>query len=239
MSGHDHMLRVEGLDAWYGRARALFSVDLALKRGEVLALIGRNGAGKSTLMKAVMGLVTAKANAVEFDGASIAGLPAHAIARAGLGYVPEERRIFTNLTVAENLSTGRQRPRDGVAEWTPERIFDLFPNLAEMQNRSAREMSGGEQQMLAVARTLMGNPKALLLDEPSEGLAPVIVDAMAEAVMALKREGLSIVLSEQNLRFAGLICETATVLSSGAVTYSGPLKPLLDDHDMLEDKLGL
>ncbi|MEZ5878589.1 MAG: ATP-binding cassette domain-containing protein [Tepidamorphaceae bacterium] len=160
MSGHDHMLRVEGLDAWYGRARALFGVDLALKRGEVLALIGRNGAGKSTLMKAVMGLVTAKANAVEFDGASIAGLPAHAIARAGLGYVPEERRIFTNLTVAENLSTGRQRPRDGVAEWTPERIFDLFPNLAEMQNRSAREMSGGEQQMLAVARTLMGNPGA-------------------------------------------------------------------------------
>ena len=239
MNAETYMLRVGKLDAWYGRARALFGVDLALKRGEVLALIGRNGAGKSTLMKAVMGLVATKASTVEFDGASIAGLPAHRIARAGLGYVPEERRIFTNLTVAENLITGRQPPRAGVAEWTRERIFDLFPNLAEMQNRSAREMSGGEQQMLAVARTLMGNPKALLLDEPSEGLAPVIVDAMAEAVTALKREGLSIVLSEQNLRFAGLICETAVVLSSGAVTYAGSLKPLLDAHDMLEDKLGL
>ncbi|MCC0015589.1 MAG: ABC transporter ATP-binding protein [Rhodobiaceae bacterium] len=239
MSAAPDMLRIEALDAWYARAQVLFGVDLALKRGEVLAMIGRNGAGKSTLMKAVMGLATAKARAITFDGVGIAGLPAHRIARAGLGYVPEERRIFTNLTVAENLETGRRPARPGVDAWTPARIFELFPNLAGMQHRSAREMSGGEQQMLAVARTLMGNPKALLLDEPSEGLAPVIVDAMADAVMALKREGLSIVLSEQNLRFAGLVCDAAVVLSSGSLTYAGPLRPLLDDHDLLEDKLGL
>lgn len=239
MSASDPMLRIAGLQAWYGRAQVLFGIDMALGRGEVLALIGRNGAGKSTTLKAVMGLVAARSDEMVFDAASIAGLATHKVAQAGLGYVPEERRIFTNLSVAENLSVGVQPTRRDQAAWTPERIFDLFPNLADMQNRSAAEMSGGEQQMLAVARTLMGNPKALLLDEPSEGLAPVIVDAMAKAVSALKDEGLSIVLSEQNLRFAGLVCDAAVVLSSGAVTYAGPLAPLLKDATLLEDKLGL
>ncbi|MFN0262302.1 ABC transporter ATP-binding protein [Tepidamorphus sp. 3E244] len=239
MSTGDAILTATALRAWYGRAQVLFDVDIELPRSAALALVGRNGAGKSTLMKALMGLEQARAKAITFDGQSIAGLPTHEIAKRGLGFVPEDRRIFTNLTVSENLETGRQVEREGVEPWTAERIFALFPNLAAMQNRSAREMSGGEQQMLAVARTLMGNPKALLLDEPSEGLAPVIVDAMADAIGKLRGEGLSIVLSEQNLRFASLVCDSAIVLASGAVTYRGALKPLVDDHEMLEDKLGL
>ncbi len=233
------LLRIAGLDAYYGRAQVLFSIDLSLGAGEVLALVGRNGAGKSTLLKAVMGLVRTEARKLVFDGTDIARRPTHAIARLGLGYVPEDRRIFTNLTVEENLVAGTRAGPGGQEDWTPERIFALFPNLADMRSRSASQMSGGEQQMLAVARTLMGNPTALLLDEPSEGLAPVIVDAMAEALNELRRQGLSIVLSEQNLRFAGLICDRAAVLATGAITYDGPLAMLADDPALLEARLGL
>ena len=233
------LLRIAGLDAFHGRAQVLFGIDLTLRAGEVLALVGRNGAGKSTLLKSVMAMVRAQSRTLVFDGTDIAGRPTHAIARLGLGYVPEERRIFTNLTVAENLVAGTRAGPGGDAGWTEERVFDLFPNLADMRNRSAAQMSGGEQQMLAVARTLMGNPRALLLDEPSEGLAPVIVDAMAEALGTLKERGLSIVLSEQNLRFAGLICDRAAVLATGSLTYDGPLVPLAEDPELLESRLGL
>ena len=223
------MLRVEGLHAHYGRAHILQGVSLAVGRGEVRVLLGRNGAGKSTVMKCVMGLLRPGAGRIAFEGAEIAGREPHRIARLGLGYVPEDRRVFAELTVMENLEVGRQAPREGMAPWTPERLFDLFPNLGRMRDRRGDRMSGGEQQMLTIARTLMGNPRLVLLDEPSEGLAPVIVEQMAGAVRALKAEGLSILLAEQNLRFATGIADGATVLEKGRAVWSGSLEALLAD----------
>ncbi len=187
----DAILQVEGLDAAYGLAQILFDVSLSVARGEIVALMGRNGAGKSTTLKAIMGLVPANARALRFAGRDIRGMPSYRIARLGLGYVPEERRIFTDLTVAENLEVGTKPAAGGEARapWTPERLYSIFPNLAEMRGRRASQMSGGEQQMLTIARTLMGNPEAVLLDEPSEGLAPVIVEQMAVAVRAHEGRG--------------------------------------------------
>ena len=221
MSGGDAVLAVEGLRAAYGRAQILFGVDLALRRGEVAALMGRNGAGKTTTLKAVMGLVPATGGRVVFDGRDVTGWEPFRIARLGLGYVPEERRIFTDLTVFENLEVGRRPAADGREPWTPERLFSVFPNLAEMRARRASAMSGGEQQMLTIARTLMGNPRAVLLDEPSEGLAPVIVEQMADAVLRMKREGIAVLLSEQNLNFASAVADRAYVIEKGVVRYEG------------------
>src|SRR5699024_4257267 len=158
------------------RAQVLFGLALHAREGEVVALVGRNGAGKSTTMKAIMGLLSEVRGRRQFAGQDVSGWPSHRISRAGLGYVPEERRIFTELTVEENLEVGRQPARAGAPQWTPERLFDLFPNLRELRRRPGGQMSGGEQQMLSIARTLMGNPSAILLDEPSEGLAPVILE---------------------------------------------------------------
>jgi branched-chain amino acid transport system ATP-binding protein len=222
-------LDVADLDAFYGRAQAIFAVDLQVLPGQVVALLGRNGAGKSTILKAITGLVTRRAQRLELSGDDALSWPTYQLARAGLGYVPEDRRIFTDLTVEENLETGRQRPRPGVPAWTPERLFELFPNLAEMRSRSARQMSGGEQQMLTIARTLMGNPSLLLLDEPSEGLSPRIVELMAQAIRKLKDEGLAILVSEQNLRFARFVSDTAVVVERGAVCFSGSLQALDSD----------
>jgi branched-chain amino acid transport system ATP-binding protein len=193
-------------------------------------LLGRNGAGKSTTMKSIMGLVPVAAGHVAFDGAEIAGRAPHEIARAGLGYVPEERRIFTDLTVMENLEVGRQGARDGAPVWTPERLFAIFPNLAEMRDRPGGRMSGGEQQMLTIARTLMGNPRAILLDEPSEGLAPVIVEQMANTIRALKAEGLTVLLSEQNLHFATLVSDRAYIIEKGRIRYHGTIAELMRDE---------
>ena len=163
------MLEVTGLDTFYGRARILDGVGIEVARGEVVALLGRNGAGKSTTLKSIIGLVRPAAGEVELDGRSLTGLPSHEICRAGLGYVPEDRRVFAGLTIMENLEVGRLPPRADAPHWTPERLFALFPNLAEMRDRPGGHTSGGEQQMLTIARTLMGNPRAILLDEPSEG----------------------------------------------------------------------
>jgi branched-chain amino acid transport system ATP-binding protein len=223
------MLEVRRLRAFYGRAQILFDIALDVRRGEVVALMGRNGAGKSTTLKAIMGLVEASAEAVRFKGQDIAGLPAYRIARAGLGYVPEERRIFTDLTVYENLEIGRRAPTDGRAPWSPERLFAIFPNLAEMKGRRASAMSGGEQQMLTIARTLMGNPDVVLLDEPSEGLAPVIVEEMAEAVMRMKEEGIAVLLCEQNLHFASAVSDRAVVIEKGSVRFTGTMDELAAD----------
>ena len=221
MSEGGVVLAVEGLRAAYGQAQVLFGVDLALRRGEVAALMGRNGAGKTTTLKAIMGLVPATGGKVVFEGRDVTGWEPFRIARLGLGYVPEERRIFTDLTVFENLEVGRRPLADGRAPWTPERLFSIFPNLAEMRARRASAMSGGEQQMLTIARTLMGNPHAVLLDEPSEGLAPVIVEQMAEAVLRMKGEGIAVLLSEQNLHFASAVADRAYVIEKGAVRYEG------------------
>jgi branched-chain amino acid transport system ATP-binding protein len=219
------MLEAEGLRAGYGPAEILFGVSLRLARGEVAALMGRNGAGKSTTLKVIMGLIAPRAGRVRFAGRDIAGLPPFRIARLGLGYVPEDRRIFTDLTVAENLEVGR-RPVEGRDAWTPERLFEVFPNLASMRHRRAAAMSGGEQQMLAIARTLMGNPEAVLLDEPSEGLAPVILELMADAVLRMKREGIAVLLSEQNFDFAAAVADRAYVIERGEIRYDGSMAAL-------------
>jgi branched-chain amino acid transport system ATP-binding protein len=217
------MLNVEGLHTFYGRAHILQGIDLSVRAGEVLVLLGRNGAGKSTTLKSLIGLVRPARGRIEFAGQSIAGWPPYRIAQAGMGYVPEERRIFTDLTVMENLETGRQAPRSGLAPWTPERLFELFPNLGAMRTRPGGRMSGGEQQMLTIARTLMGNPRLLLLDEPSEGLAPLIVEQMAGAVVALKAEGVTVLLAEQNLHFAARVADRAVMIETGRVVWSGAM----------------
>ena len=224
------MLHVEGLDAYYGRARILHGMSFGVAPGEAVALLGRNGAGKSTTFKALMGLVRPAAGRVVFAGQDVAGWEPHRIARAGLGWVPEDRRVFADLTVLENLEVGRQPPRPGAAAWTPERLFALFPNLAAMRHRPGARMSGGEQQMLTVARTLMGNPRMVLLDEPGEGLAPVVVEAMAAAILALKAEGVTVLLAEQNLHFAAQVADRAVVVAGGRVAWTGGMAALLADE---------
>ena len=234
----DAVLEVEALRAGYGPAEILFGVSVKLARGEVAALMGRNGAGKSTTLKAIMGLLPPRAGQVRFAGQEIAGLPAFRIARLGLGYVPEDRRIFTDLTVAENLEVGRRAAR-GHAAWTSERLFEIFPNLAAMRGRRAAAMSGGEQQMLAIARTLMGNPEAVLLDEPSEGLAPVILELMADAVLRMKREGIAVLLSEQNFDFAAAVADRAYVIERGEIRYDGSMAALDADPALRAQHLSL
>ena len=206
------MLSVKDLHAYYGRAHILHGVSLEAHAGEVVALLGRNGAGKTTAIKTIMGLVPPAQGEVSFDGQRIDRLPPYRIARLGLGYVPEERRIFTELTVMENLEVGRQPAREGAPVWTEDKLFALFPNLGRMRERPGGRMSGGEQQMLTIARTLMGNPRCVLLDEPSEGLAPIIVEQMAQSIRALKGEGLSVLLCEQNLRFCEAIADRAYII---------------------------
>jgi branched-chain amino acid transport system ATP-binding protein len=233
------LLDIQGLSAHYGRAQVLFDVSLQVRSGEVVALIGRNGAGKTTTLKAIMGLVTARAERLSFKGQPIAGQPTYRIARLGLGYVAEDRRIFTDLTVEENLEVGRQAQRSGRSPWTEERLFHLFPNLAEMRGRRGNQMSGGEQQMLAIARTLMGNPDAILLDEPSEGIAPVIVQTLAAAVRAMKAEGVAVLLSEQNWAFAAAIGDRACVIDRGTIRFEGPMADFMGDTDLRAETLGV
>jgi branched-chain amino acid transport system ATP-binding protein len=223
---------VDGLDASYGRAHVLFAVSLEVGRGEVVALMGRNGAGKSTTLKAIMNLLEERRGRVVFRGADVSRLEPHHLARRGLGYVPEDRRIFTDLTVEENLEVGRQPARPGAPAWTLEKVFALFPSLAQARARGADQISGGEQQMLTVARTLMGNPYLVLLDEPSEGMAPIVVEQMARMIQDLKREGVSILLSEQNVRFAELVSDRAYVLEKGHVRYGGTMAALAADEDV-------
>jgi branched-chain amino acid transport system ATP-binding protein len=224
------MLEVRGLHTHYGRAEILNDVSLAIGPGEVAALLGRNGAGKSTTMKSIMGLVRVSKGEILFAGQSIRHKRPFEICRGGLGYVPEDRRIFTDLTVEENLDVARQQPRADAPTWTLERIFELFPNLAERRRKSARAMSGGEQQMLTVARTLMGNPRAILLDEPSEGLAPVIVEQMARTLQELKSAGVTVLLSEQNLHFAGLVATQAIIIEKGRIRYVGTMEAIAKDE---------
>ncbi len=233
------MLTVRDLHAYYGRAHILHGVTLEARAGEVVALLGRNGAGKSTTLKTIMGLVPAVAGEVSFGDVRIERLPPHRIARLGLGYVPEERRIFTDLSVMENLVVGRQAPREGAPSWSEDKLFALFPNLARMRERPGGRMSGGEQQMLTIARTLMGNPRCVLLDEPSEGLAPIIVEQMANSIRTLKGEGLSVLLCEQNLHFALGVADRAYIIEKGEIRFGGSMAELAADAGLREQYLSV
>ncbi len=230
-------LEVEHLNAWYGAAQVLDDVTFAVGRGEVVALMGRNGAGKSTTMKAVMGLMPRRDGMVQVNGRDISALKPYEIARLGVGFTPEDRRIFSDLTVLENLDAGRQPPRaftDGTPapSWTPESLFKLFPNLAELRHRPGGRMSGGEQQMLTIARTLMGNPLIVLLDEPSEGIAPLIVEEIADTIVELKKQGLSVLLSEQNVRFAEMVSDRAYLLEKGQIRWAGTMAELAKNTEI-------
>ncbi len=230
-------LAVRDLNAFFGSAQVLFGVDFDIQPGEVVALVGRNGAGKSTTLKALIGFASGALRAtgkVELDGARVDGLASHIRARRGLGYVPEERRIFTDLTVRENLWVGAQGRALDV-----EPLLRLFPNLRDMLDRPAAQMSGGEQQMLAVARTLAAQPKVVLLDEPSEGIAPMIVDALAAAVRTLKKQGVTVLLSEQNPRFVAAVADRALLLDRGHVAGQASVDELIQLSAAVRRVLGL
>jgi branched-chain amino acid transport system ATP-binding protein len=241
---HAKLLEVDGLNAWYGAAHILHGVSLAVGRGEVVALMGRNGAGKSTTLKSIAALVPRREGRIRFMGQALEKKASHQIARRGLGFVPEDRRIFTELTVLENLEVGRQPPRqwpDGTAvpHWTPQKLFTLFPNLGGMPRRLGGRMSGGEQQMLSVARTLMGQPYLVLLDEPSEGVAPLIVEQMARTILELKARGMGILLSEQNLPFAQVVADRAYVLEKGQIVHQGPMAEIAGNAQLRTQYLGV
>ena len=219
------MLRLDTVEAAYGPSRVLHGVTLEAREGEVVSLLGRNGAGKSTTLKAIVGMVAVTGGAITLDDRPLQTLLPHEISRLGVGWVPEDRRIFSDLTVAENLLVGAK----GDGGWSVERVYQYFPKLGQLAGRRGGSLSGGEQQMLTVARTLMGNPRILLLDEPSEGLAPVIVQALGQQIAALKREGLTILLSEQNLKFAARLADRAYIIEKGQIRWEGAMARLLVD----------
>jgi branched-chain amino acid transport system ATP-binding protein len=226
------VLELRDLHAVYGRSHVLHGVTLRARAGEVVSLLGRNGAGKSTTLKAIVGLVEVTRGDILLEGRSIRGLPTHAISRAGIGWVPEDRRIFGDLTVRENLMVGEAGARDGAHRWPVDRVFALFPRLAALAHQRGGSLSGGEQQMLTIARTLMTGPRLLLLDEPSEGLAPVVVKALADNILALKGEGLTILLSEQNLAFARRLADRAYIIEKGQIKFEGPFAALDADAEI-------
>lgn len=233
------MLEVSAINSFYGKAHILHDLSFSLGKGEVVALLGRNGAGKTTTIKSIMQMVRPATGQVVFDGLDISRQAPHKAAKLGLGYVPEERRIFTDLTVAENLEVGRQPAREGVPAWSVEQLFELFPNLSERRGNRGKALSGGEQQMLSIARTLMGNPRLLLLDEPSEGIAPVIVEEMAETILKLKGEGLTVLLSEQNLHFARVLADRAIILEGGEKKFDGSFAELEAQPDIRDAYLSV
>jgi branched-chain amino acid transport system ATP-binding protein len=234
VSGAGPILEVREIHTAYGLSRVLFGVSIEVHAGECVCLLGRNGVGKTTTIRSIMGLQPPNAGRIAWKGADITGWPSYRVARAGLGFVPEDRRIFADLTVWENLDVASRG-----AGWSIERVFDLFPKLRELTNRNGGFLSGGEQQMLTIARTLMGNPELLLLDEPSEGLAPLLVDHLREQIARLKREGLTILLAEQNVEFSLALADRVYVLEKGAIRFSGPASRLRDDDALRRELLAL
>ncbi|HEY7518550.1 MAG TPA: ABC transporter ATP-binding protein [Methylomirabilota bacterium] len=231
------LLEAADLHTAYGLSRVLFGISLEVRAGECVCLLGRNGVGKSTTMRSIMGLTPPQSGHVRFRGSDITGWPPYRVARAGLGFVPEDRRIFADLTVWENLDVARRAAAaDG---FTLERVFDLFPKLRELTGRQGGHLSGGEQQMLTIARTLMGNPQLLLLDEPSEGLAPIVVDHLRDQIARLKHDGLTILLAEQNTEFSLSLADRVYVLEKGSLKWSGPAARLRDDASLRQELLAL
>jgi len=233
------VLDVRGLNTFYGGAHILNDVRLTVGPREVVALLGRNGAGKSTTIKSIMGLVRPRSGRILYREEDIAGWPAFRVCRLGLGYVPEERRIFCELTVEENLEVGRRPPRADAPTWSVSHLFELFPNLAERRRLPAGRLSGGEQQMLTIARTLMGNPRLVLVDEPSEGIAPLIVEQMVTVIGEMKSEGLALLISEQNLHFARAVSDRAVIVEKGAVRFEGTFADLDSQPEVAEATLAL
>ncbi len=227
------MLEVKGINAYYGLSHVLHNVSFSAGRGETVCLLGRNGAGKSTSMKSIMGLVSVQGGEISFDGRAIKGFRPFEVCRLGIGYIPEDRRIFPDLTVRENLLVTRRNPPDGnPPRWDLERIYEEFVELRTLDRRLGMWLSGGEQQMLSIARALMGNPELLLLDEPSEGLAPVVVKRLKELMVGLSRAGITILLAEQNLSFIEGLANRVFILDKGAVVYQGTLEKVLSDENL-------
>ena len=233
------ILEMRDVSTAYGLSKVLFGVSLDIAQGECVALLGRNGVGKSTTMRSIMGLTPPSSGRVVWKGTDITGWAPYRVARAGLGFVPEDRRIFADLTVWENLDVASRAARGGGGGWTVERVFDLFPKLRELTGRNGGFLSGGEQQMLTIARTLMGNPELLLLDEPSEGLAPLVVQHLGEQIARLQREGLTILLAEQNVDFSLALAHRVYVLEKGQIRFSGPAAQLRESEALRHELLAL
>ncbi|TAK46597.1 MAG: ABC transporter ATP-binding protein [Betaproteobacteria bacterium] len=233
------VIEVEGLDVLYGASQILFGVSFAVHEGQTVALLGRNGAGKSTTLKAIAGLVPARAGRIGILGTPMQGRPAHAIARAGIGYVPEDRQIFPEHSVEDNLLIAAKPGRHGEQYWNLKRIYEMFPMLEPMRSRMGGLLSGGEQQMLTIARTLMGNPRALLLDEPSEGLAPIIVQRVGDLLRKLRDMGVTVLLAEQNMHFCLGIATGASVIDKGQIVYSDTIERLRSNDDVKQRYLAL
>ena len=227
------LVEIREIDTYYGDSHILFGLSLDVDEGEVVCLLGRNGAGKTTTLKSVIGLVPPRSGRIKVRGRDLTGLSPYRIARLGVGYVPEERRVFGNLTVRENLEVARRTWGNGAgAAWTAERVFELFPHLRGLRDRQAGRLSGGEQQMLTIARTLMGNPDVLLLDEPSEGLAPLVVEMLGEQLGGLKRTGLTMIVAEQNVHFVSELGDRVYILEKGMVRYQGTMAEFLANEDV-------
>ena len=235
----DHVLKVQDIDVFYGTSQALFKLSFEVNRGETWALLGRNGAGKSTTMKTIAGVNPTKKGSVELYGKLITGRSAHLIARAGIGYVPEDRQIFPDLSVDDNLTIAIKKGAKGEDDWSLERVYDTLPLLAPLKDRMGGQLSGGEQQMLTVGRALMGNPDVLLLDEPSEGLAPLMVQKIGDLIATLHKLGKTIVLAEQNLHFCLGLADRAVVIDKGTDVFCGTIHELNDNADIKQRYLSV
>ncbi|HEU5360990.1 MAG TPA: ABC transporter ATP-binding protein [Candidatus Deferrimicrobiaceae bacterium] len=233
------LLSVASINTFYGRSHILFDVSLSVEKGEVVSLLGRNGAGKSTTLRSIIGLTPPRTGEVTFRGERISGLRPFQICRRGVGFVPEDRRVFPDLTVRENLEVAARREKEAGSPWTVERLFALFPRLEEREKNLGNQLSGGEQQMLTIARTLMTNPDLLLLDEPSEGLAPLIVALLAEMILKIRAEGVTVLLAEQNLHFCAKVADRGYVIDKGAVKYEGKMSDLLGNEEIKEKYLAV
>lgn len=235
----DILLDVQDIHSYYGLSHILFGVSLQVRAGECICLMGRNGAGKTTTFRSIIGLTPPRSGAIVFKGQPVHSLPPYRVAHAGIGFVPEERAIFPTLTVWENLDVARKPSAEGKQAWTFERVFDVFPRLAERREQLGGTLSGGEQQMLTIARTLMGNPDLLLLDEPSEGLAPLIVETIGTLIAQIKREGITILLAEQNTYFAFELADRVYIIDDGQIKFSGTVQDVKADRDIIRNYMGV
>jgi len=230
------MLECEALETYYGAAHVLYGVSLSVRQGSAACILGRNGVGKTTCLRSIMGLTPPRSGDIRFNGRAIAGLPSHRIARLGIGYVPEDRRIFADLSVEDNLLIG-ERQGAGALDWTLAKAYETFPPLAEFRHRMGGNLSGGQQQMLTIARTLMGNPSLLLIDEPTEGLSPIVVRALEEAILALKTAGLTMLVAAQDMRFAHKVADHLYVMNRGTIVYSGSIDDARRDEAIVRSHL--